>query len=281
MPDVEPVVESTASVVESAPMTTGGEGEPPLGGEASPQPHPLEPGGDRFKQVWARAKSAEDEAKVLKADLQREREERIRYEERLKAQEATPPKKDPVYTWTQLEDFITAGTLTRAQAAEYREGQIKQEADVMLDRKLEQRLQQAERTRTVTTDLDSYKALVPTIMQPGTPEREKVTREFQYMVQVLGMPNTVNTELAATRAALGDLDSVKRARSADTIRRDNLEATVETTTPGKTPVKGKDPIEGLDARQKDHYQRMIKAGRYKNGWDDVRKELTWTRGSKK
>ena len=46
--------------------------------------HPLEPTGERFKQVWARAKEAERKAEALAAEAQREREARIRLEERAK-----------------------------------------------------------------------------------------------------------------------------------------------------------------------------------------------------
>ena len=50
------------------------------------KPHPLDPEGDRFKQVWARAKAAEAKAAQVEAEARSEREERIRLEERLKAQ---------------------------------------------------------------------------------------------------------------------------------------------------------------------------------------------------
>ena len=69
------------------------------------KPNPLEPGGDRFKQVWARAKQAEARAAELEAERQREREERIRLEERLKVKEETT-KAQPEYTWEQLEQGI-------------------------------------------------------------------------------------------------------------------------------------------------------------------------------
>lgn len=278
MPDVttELVVETAPPAETVSPPTTETPTEPP-----STEPHTLEPGGDRFKQVWARAKSAEADKERLAAELQQERESRIRYEERLKAQETKPTKTEPVYSWQQLEDMVTNGTLTRAQASEYREGVVKRDLKAEQDRELDQRLVNIERARRVTTDLDNYKRLIPAVMQAGTPEREKVAAEYRYMTGVLGMPEGVATELAASRAAFGDLAALERSRAASNSTRDNREATVETTTSGHAPEAKKDPLKGLDTRQREHYERMIKKGRYPKGWDDVRTELTWTRGQTK
>jgi hypothetical protein len=114
-------------------------------------------------------------------------------------------------------------------------------------------------------------------MQPGTPEREKVAQEYRYMTTVLGMPEGVATELAASRAAFGDADALERTRSANTATRENRETTMETTSPGKSATPAKDPITQLTPREREHYERMIKKGRYPKGWEDVRAELSWER----
>src|SRR5690348_17082814 len=67
---------------------------------------------ERFDEVWARMKREESERKALQAEIQREREERIRLEERVKVKEET--QSQPEYTWDQLEAAIAEGRVTRA-----------------------------------------------------------------------------------------------------------------------------------------------------------------------
>ena len=74
------------------------------------KPHELEPGGDRFKQVWARAKKAEDEART-------ERDGRIAAEARAKALEETKKQERPArYTAEQVWKAVEAGTVSQAEA---------------------------------------------------------------------------------------------------------------------------------------------------------------------
>ena len=255
-------------VVEPEPVTV-----------AEPEPaHPLEPGGERFKQVYARAKDAERQ-------LQAEREERIRLEERLKAQQdvaqvkadATKPAE---HSWETLESWIAEGRLSRAQAMAYREGIIKDNAVKEATATLERQLKDNQRTSTVTGELDRYKRVVPAITQPGTPERLKVEAQYGYLINTLGHQPGLATELLASKLALGDAEVLEKQRTTQRSTADQHEVMMETHStqrPSETTAKDKnDPITKLDARQRDHYERMIKAGRYSD-WGEVRKELAWER----
>src|SRR3990167_8120750 len=73
-------------------------------------PHPLEPNGKRFEQVYARAKQAEREAAELRAKI-----------EALEARPAPAPVVEDEYTPAQLEAFIAENRITRADATAYRE----------------------------------------------------------------------------------------------------------------------------------------------------------------
>lgn len=274
--------------VDSSKVTPPLPNAPPPADTTSPpvvddgdKPHPLEPEGERFKQVWARAKAAEEREKRVEAELQREREERIRYEERLKAAEATTATtaKEKAYNWQQLEDFIANGQMTRAQANEYRETVLKQEAAAEAERRVAAQLTATRRVERIQTDLDKYKALIPNVITPGTPERERVSQEYRYMVDVLGMPNTVATELAAARAAFGELSALERSKAAAASTRENREGTMDTTTAGSPASTKEDPLKKLTPREHEHYTNMIKKGRYKD-WGAVRDELSWERGKK-
>lgn len=248
--------------------------------------HPLDPGGDRFKQVWARAKEAERKAEALAAQAQREREERIRLEERVKAREeaSAPPEKE--YSWAELRQFVAKGELTLDQAVEYRETmlerKLKREQQALLDNHLKLNTRES----TIDTTLARYRAANPNLVKDGTPEREKLVQEYKYHVEVLGMPATRATELAAARAAFGDIDALEsQARlKAKPVER---EAIMETTTNARPAPKTKDPVATLNQVQKEHYLRLIKNGRYgsyrphvgvtDDHWAKVREELTWTR----
>src|SRR6187549_3572165 len=159
---------------------------------------------DRFDQVYARAKKAEEKAAALEAERQKEREDRIRLEERLKAQE-TKTKAEPEYTWDQLENFIAEGKVTRGQAQEYK--------DEMTRKKLKQEFEHKQVVESKNTrilgEIEQYKQLVPDIMTYGSENRQKYERVYSRYIQELGMPDNYATQLAATQAVFGDIETVK------------------------------------------------------------------------
>lgn len=236
------------------------------------KPHPLDPEGDRFKQVWARAKAAEAKAAQVEAEARAEREERIRLEERLRAQVEARKQVEPEYSWDQLQAAVDAGTITFAKAMEIRETQLEKRWE-------SKRQAEQERDRTlssVSTEMTEYKKLVPNATVPGTEERQKIEREYGYLVQRLGQPQTkeqiLSYELAAARAAFGDLDTLKTKQtlSAKPLGR---EAYMDTSSASKKPIETKkDFRSSLSTREVQHYERLMRNGRYPGGWDDVKKE---------
>jgi len=175
-----------------------------------------------------------------------------------------------------LEAAIAEGKITRAWANDYREKLVADKATREAERRLEQKLASTSQESTVFSELDRYKKAAPEILQQGSEERTKVEREYAYMVQVLKFPPTHATELAATRAALGDLDTVERRVQAKKAA--TREPFMETHSSTQKPQQKKnDPIAELekDPRRKAHYEKLIRAGRYPNGWDSVREELEY------
>ena len=237
--------------------------------ESEKEVNPLEPGGDRFKQVWARAKKAEEEVNHLRAETQREREDRIRLEERLKAlEEAKTTQTQPEYTWDQLEAGIAEGRWTRAQAQEYKEQAI--------ERRLEakrQKERQAEMSNSrVLGEIEQYKSLVPEVNQYGTESRQKVEREYAHLIRN-GAPDNYTTQLAALRAALGDPETIK---SRNTTKKVLIEKepfmethTSSVTKQAKAPFK-----DSLPAWKVPEYEKLIKHGVYKD-WKEIEDESKW------
>ena len=246
--------------------------------EAAEKAHTLEPGGERFNQVWARAKAAEGK-------LQAEREERIRLEERLKAQQdvatvKAEAAKPAEHSWETLEAWIAEGRLSRAQAMAYREGIIKDTAVKEATTKLDAQFKETQRTASVTSELERYKQALPAITQSGTPERVKVETQYSYLINTLGHQPGLATELLASKLAFGEAEILEKQRTTQRTTADQHEVMMETHStqrPSETTAKDKnDPVSKLDARQREHYTRMIKAGRYSD-WGEVRKELAWER----
>ena len=258
-----------AQVTEPEAEGAGVEAEPkPDAGK----PHPLDPDGDRFKQVWARAKAAEAKAAQVEAEARQEREQRIRMEERLRAKEEAQAPATPTYSWEQLQAAVDNGTITFAKALEIRDEQLY--SKWKHEQKAEQTQQQV--LSSVSTEMNEYKKLVPNATLPGTDERQKVEREYGYLVQRLGQPQTeaqrLSLELAAARAAFGDLDTLK-TKSQLAAKPLGREPFMDTSSAQKKPndVK-KDFRAGLSAREVQHYERLMRNGRYPGGWDDVKAE---------
>src|SRR6185295_19665914 len=128
------------------------------------EPSALEPGGKRFKQVYARAKDAETK-------LQQLREEKARLEGQLEATRTAPPvhepKVEPRLTWTQLEAGIAEGKITQAQALDYRDETLRQELESKFEKKLEQERTTRTRETTVVGEVDEYKKTVPNVLVIG------------------------------------------------------------------------------------------------------------------
>lgn len=251
----------------------------PVEGQTTPQvdetkdAHPLEPNGDRFKQVWARAKHAEADRDALRQEMQKERDARIRLEERLRAKEETKSAEQE-YTWDQLEQAIEEGKITRAWANTYRENLIREKTRKETLAAVEETQTVKQRESSVESEIARYKQLVPEVLQAGSEPRQKVEREYAYMVNTLGFKPSIATELAATRAALGDLETVERMVKAkqSTTREPFMETHSSTQKP---QGKSSRLIDKLDGRQKAHYEKMLRTGQYKN-WDEIEEELKWT-----
>ena len=283
MPDVDmmdqPVAE-TPPVSEEVRTSPAPEQAPAPEPEPTPEPekpHPLEPGGERFKQVVARAHTAESK-------LQTEREERIRLEERLKAQTEAKEKdaaKQAAVPWRAYEAAIAEGRLDKAQAMELWAQQREQARERDTMEKFEKKLQQTQRDTMLLADIGRYQQALPSVMQTGTEERSKYEREYTYLTQNLGYAPGYATQLAAVKMAFGDITDVERAQRLKSTQ-GRGEPSMETHGTGSPQRKTtKDPVEQLTPRERAYYEGRIKRRDGYTSWDDVRKELSWVRGNGK
>lgn len=286
MPETD-VLEQTPEPTQEAPQETAPpQDEVVASPETAPEqptteePHALEPGGERFKEVWARAKRTEDR-------LAREREERIRLEERLKAKEdaekAKPASQERVYTWNELEEAITAGKITRGDAQEYREKVLRQQFEREADAKVNAAVNQQLTLTRVASDIESYKSALPSVNEPGSAEHNLVVAEYQDIIETYGAPKDRLTELKyqrdALKRALGPVDKLRKPVATPKPKQEPVQDMGTDHRPSSN-AKPKDILSTLSTEQKKHYEKMISKGVY-SGWNDVKDELNWTRDKKK
>jgi hypothetical protein len=298
MNEVVQEAEGVETVAQPAPEPASDQqqfAEPQAGqteAEGAEREHPLAPGGDRFKEVWARAKRAEEEREALKERLHQAELERARLEgERKAAEEARQHQKqaEPEYSWPQLRQMIANGQITEDAAYDYKEKMQKKREEAR-DRELDAKLAQLmvkDKVAAINGTIERYKTALPSLMQPGSPERQKYEAEYRYLVQELGDAPTLATELKAVRAAFGPIESVESAAKTRTVTTQQRTSFMDTTTQRQVKPKTKDPIESLSDQDRDLAIRMIRHGRYgpysprvgitPEHWAKVREDLTWTR----
>ena len=151
------------------------------GGDPVKPIHPLEPGGVRFNQIYARVKAAE-------AQIDVEREARIRAEaERDLYRQAPPVTPQPTpereHTNADLEGMIATGQATREQVDEYKEKRMERRLRSTLKAELDGARKDDERTVLLSREIGTYTRAIPNVAVAGTPERARVDAEFQWLVQ--------------------------------------------------------------------------------------------------
>jgi hypothetical protein len=270
--------------VEPAPQAEPVDASPEAGITAEAQDaqpeekHPLAPGGDRFNQVYARAKDAE-------AKLQSERERAARLQGELdalskisqaKAEDATKdvPKR---YTWQQLQQAVDDNKITMADAVAYERETVKLEAKREAQQIVTTALETTRKQSTIQSEHGRYTAALPELRDQNSNEFKKVAQEFTYLVNVLGYDkDDPKTEVIAIRNAHGSPEEIMARKEAAKIKPQERETMQENSASGggsNKPPK-KDPLSTLSPAQKEHYNRMISRGVYKN-WGEVKAELEW------
>ena len=224
---------------------------------------------ERFDQVYARAKDAETK-------IQLEREHRARLEGELEAmkRQPTPPAAPtpPRYSASQLQTMIDEGKATVGQVLAYQEETMRLEMDRKLEEKVKATLATTAKTSTLQQEMDRYKSVVPEVTQEGTPERQQVVKEFNYLVGLGYDASDPRTELMAVRAALGSVETIQERRKSKSIPTGRETMQDIQASGGGKPSGEPDVLKKMTAAQRQHYQRMIDRNVYA-GWDEVREEL--------
>lgn len=219
--------------------------EPPSPGEPEPEPapdakpHPLEPGGERFNEVYGRMKDAERR----EADM---RERLARVEGAQQAQQK-PPQQPQTYTNEQLQALVDQGRITHAQMADQIAWQRQQQGEQALETKLNMR----ERSRNAFQEVETYLSKVPALADQSSPTFREVAKSAREISTDLGRDvSDPIVQRLALRATLGPVEKLTATRQARDYDRQHADTFTETggRGGGAEPVKpnGGDPLKGVD-----------------------------------
>lgn len=211
-----------------------------------------------INNVSAKLTQIEAENRALKEQLERA---------------ANPPRKPP--TREELDSLIASGDLTRAMADKIMEDSLLDRATTAAAERLAAHAQEQSIANRVESQLAGYAKLKPEAWVEGSPERARVAKEFQALVE-LGHPASRSTEAAALRAAFGDLETLQ---ASSTSRRGPADTHSETgggDPPGDNAGGADGPPKGISSDQRKHYERLIGQGMYPGGWKQVAEELKFS-----
>lgn len=148
-------------------------------------------------------------ASALEAELQQDRIERARLEERVAAVTQTPATAEPPpLTEAQMQSLVDEGKLTEGEVKTELERRFRAELDLSTDQKVQTAIATQKQQDVVQTEFDAYVAAFPDVNKAGTADFQRVRNEINSLVK-LGVPHTLQSELIAMRKEFGSLDRVE------------------------------------------------------------------------
>lgn len=232
MPDTDIITDDTLTdtpqpAPEGAPPTPP-EASPPPAPEAAPaRPHPLEPGGERFEQVYARMRQSERDAMELR--------------ERLAALERQAKPAQPTvqfYSDTQLQAAVDQGKITPAQMA----SQLALQAKELGKTEIRQELRLETRRTEAAREVDQYIDKRPALLDTGSEDFRRVARAAREVAEDMNLDVTdPRVQRRALRETLGTLDRIATVTTLTNHNRQHSDTHAETgrggghsTTPAAT-----------------------------------------------
>lgn len=190
--------------------------------------------------------------------------------------EQTEQQTTPEYSVTELDNAVVNGQITQTQRDQIFATQIERKAMAQATQAATQIIETNNRETTLDSQLQQYASLAPDVAREGTPLRQRVAQEFEFLVQN-GAPRDLTTELAAVRSVMGPLERAKQYAQG---RRRGPEFGRDSYGGSMTPLerRASDAFDRLDPAKQQYYQKLITQGLYADK-KAVISELNWKRGS--
>lgn len=209
--------------------------------------HPLEPGGERFEQVYARLKTLER--------LADDRLTRItELEAKTAPKEAAPAVQ--VYTPDQLQTAVDQGRITQAQASAQLALQAKEQA------KSEMRAEtQRENLRlSAAREVDQFIDKKPDLLDPSSESFRRVARVAREIASEMGTDvNDPRVQRRALRETFGTLDRVQQTRQTQAHDRRSGDIYAETGRGGgaQPPEKASPALKNVPREWVDYWRPRV------------------------
>jgi hypothetical protein len=237
-------------------------------------------------KTQAEAKETAGKKSVMVPVAALEAERRKRHEAELRAaklegqteglQQRTEQDAPKEYTRAELRELVEAGKLNETQADEVMDRQLERRIMTKAEETFRATSETTTRAQRVEQVIDRYADAIPAVLTEGSAERERLVREYQYLIEH-GHPENKATQLAALRAAFGPVEKLqtKHAESRETHMESGGSGGRDDTT---DDADG--PPKNLTAGQKAFYADAISKRVYKD-WKAVREELSKWGGKKR
>ena len=207
------------------------------------------------------AVSPNKEAEALRTGMYAEREKRQAAEQesaelrgRLSALEESASRQAPdetTFTRTQLDAAVSSERITADEADRIYETQMERR----ISERVSAKVQETTTVNAVVSKIEQYKDAVPNLSVKGSDEFAKVAKEFGWM-RSNGLPDDLNTELAAMRSVFGPADKLKADKGKPV-----LETHQETGGSAQEETASKDDWpKGMKAETKRFYEDQIRSG---------------------
>ena len=240
-------VPNTETVIET-PVSPIGE-TPPVSETPAPDPHPLEPGGRRFEEVYARMKDAE-----RRAQEQAERVARLEGQVSVAQRPAQPQQQ--FYSVEVIQAAIDRGQITPAAGAQQLAWQQTQIAGQQYA--AQARIQ--EQIKTALAEVRQYMDKIPALNDSGSPEITKVANAARDIAEEMGLTmDDPRVQRRALRETFSTLDRVTaRAKTQEADRQSRVPHAESGGGGGAALVvtNGDDPLKGVDPKQLAYWKRL-------------------------
>jgi hypothetical protein len=183
------------------------------------------------------------------------------------------------YSVTELDSFVQAGQITQQQRDQIFAQQVERKAVQTARTEAAQIIEHTTRENSLDSELQQYASHNRELMQEGSPTRQRVAQEFEYLVQ-RGAPRDLSTELAAVRAVMGPIERVRQYAQGRPRNPDMNQDSYGSRAMSPRERRVEDAFSRLSPQQKQFYEKHIQSGLYADK-AAVLSELNWKRGGKK
>lgn len=213
--------------------------------EAEKKPHPLEPGGPRFDEVYGRMKRAE-------SDVVEMRERLARLEgQREGAKPAAPAPQ--FYSAVQLQAMVDAGQIQRVQMDE----QLTWQAKELAKREMRQEWTVEQRQMTAQKTVETYLEKLPALHDQTSEEFRRVARAAREIAEEFGADvRDARVQRLALQRSFGDLDRLTRVEKNRDYQRDRADLHVEQGGGGGGREPSKDPLKDVPPAQMAYWTKL-------------------------